>query len=296
MSFSIGRSRFSVLAKRRRRSFGVRRRVELLLARDRIVGPRRDRGTIFNLTLSTRRRSYAVTVRERVSLAPRLIHPEKRIRVPGNVSGRYDARRARGVIARGGGILFFCPPQRDAWGTQSIDCARDNISRADIWSCFMANTFLPADTRRVDRFPGALEARLNQRGTLSLPPAAWLVVAMDHFLSPTACSLPIRASPRDRPHSRVVTTVTRDGLGINFKATSLAPHFACARRVCTRGNPFCRGDATLTFLQCGLKATRDSSNWPAKPDALDLNILRIDVQKIKLPISRHHFSRDYLSS
>jgi len=26
--------------------------------------------------------------------------------------------------------------------TRSIDCAHDNISRADIWSCFMANTFL----------------------------------------------------------------------------------------------------------------------------------------------------------
>jgi len=27
-------------------------------------------------------------------------------------------------------------------GARSIDCAHDNISQADIWSCFMANTFL----------------------------------------------------------------------------------------------------------------------------------------------------------
>lgn len=58
-------------------------------------------------------------------------------------------------------------------GPRSIDCARDNISRSDIWSCFMANTFLPADPRRVDRFPGALEARLNQRGTRYHPPRDW---------------------------------------------------------------------------------------------------------------------------
>jgi len=71
----------------------------------------------------------------------------------------------------------------------------------------------------------------------SLPPAAWLVVAMDHFLSPTACSLPIRASLLDRPYSRVVATVHEGRTGINFKATSLAIsyhsiRFACVPRMC----------------------------------------------------------------
>lgn len=58
----------------------------------------------------------------------------------------------------------------------------------------------------------------------SLPPAAWLVVAMDHFLSPTACSLPIRASLSDRPYSRVVTTITRDGLELTLKLHHWLPH------------------------------------------------------------------------
>lgn len=34
--------------------------------------------------------------------------------------------------------IFFA----ETHGTRSIDCAHDNISWADIWSCFMANTFL----------------------------------------------------------------------------------------------------------------------------------------------------------
>jgi len=71
----------------------------------------------------------------------------------------------------------------------------------------------------------------------SLPPAAWLVVAMDHFLSPTACSLPIRASLLDQPYSRVVATVHEGRTGINFKAASLAAsprptRFACVPRMC----------------------------------------------------------------
>lgn len=79
----------------------------------------------------------------------------------------------------------------------------------------------------------------------SLPPAAWLVVAMDHFLSPTACSLPIRVSLLDRPYSRVVAMVDEGRTGINFKATSLAAsprpiRFACVPRMCVC-NPLRKG-------------------------------------------------------
>lgn len=86
----------------------------------------------------------------------------------------------------------------------------------------------------------------------SLPPAAWLVVAMDHFLSLTACSLPIRASLSDRPYSRVVATVTRDGLELTLKLHHWLPHprpihFACVLRMCVC-NPLRKGRGPLVLF------------------------------------------------
>lgn len=136
---------------------------------------------------------------------------------------------------------FFSQTRR----ARSIDCAHDNISRADIWSCFMANTFLSPRFRVPGRSFSRRAASSSQSERDSLPPAVWLVVAMDHFLSPTACSLPIRASLLDRPYSRVVATVREGRTGINFKATSLAAsplptRFACVPRMCVC-NPLRKG-------------------------------------------------------
>lgn len=74
---------------------------------------------------------------------------------------------------------------------------------------------------------------------------------MDHFLSPAACSHPIRAEPFRIGFIPGVVRDDHEGRpGINFKATSLAVsfyfvRFACAPRMCAC-NPL-KGPVTLTL-------------------------------------------------
>lgn len=135
---------------------------------------------------------------------------------------------------------------------RSIDCAHDNISRADIYDRALWLTLFSPCGSAPGRSFSRRAASSSQSERDSLPPAAWLVVAMDHFLSLTACSLPIRASLSDRPYSRVVATVTRDGLELTLKLHHWLPHprpihFACVLRMCVC-NPLRKGRGPLVLF------------------------------------------------